>query len=213
MLKILSLLLIPFIYFYGSVFLVLLQQISLNDSFQLIFWISFGISAVIFFIFLSSSSFFAIFEHELTHNIWAVLTFNKPVGFHVRKGEGGLFEYHGKGNFLITLSPYFFLTFSFIALPFYLIIKEEFYLYFFIVLGIFTGYHTSSTIKETKLQQPDLKVNGYFVSIVVIILGNILNYGLIIAFTIGGWGKMWEFLRSGMLEFGEFVMNVVDKVV
>ena len=54
--------------------------------------------------------FFSTFEHELTHNIWAMLFFRKPMGFHVNKDGSGLFEFIPGGKFsdiFISLAPYF----------------------------------------------------------------------------------------------------------
>jgi hypothetical protein len=158
----LGILFLPLIYFYGDAFVSLLSAISLQHAYQVNFWLAFGISTILLFVFLGRDAYLAIFEHEFTHNSWAILTFNRPKGFHVERGNGGYFEYSGRGNFLITLSPYFFLTLSFILLIFYNLIKPEYYSYFYIVLGIFTGYHTSSTIKETSFNQPDIKANGFF---------------------------------------------------
>ena len=57
---------------------------------------------------------FTIFAHESTHMLAAVLTGHKPVGMKIEQDKGGSFSYLGKGNWLITMAPYFLPTFPFI---------------------------------------------------------------------------------------------------
>jgi hypothetical protein len=83
------------------------------------------------------------------------------------------------------------------------LLKTEYYNYFFIALGLFTGYHTSSTIKETRISQPDIQKYGALFSFIVIIFGNIICYGLILVFTQEQWPGFLSFLKSGALDFQE----------
>jgi hypothetical protein len=82
--------------------------------------------------------FFSTFEHELTHNIWAMLFFIKPMGFHVNTDGSGLFEYRNGGNkfseIFISLSPYFFPTACYLWLPFHVMCKEEYYWFYFMMM-------------------------------------------------------------------------------
>ena len=197
---VIAFLLFPLIAVYGWQLFDLILQIDFNSQHQLAFCISFGTSSAVFFWRLKASSFFVTFEHEFTHNLWAFLTFNKPRGFHVYKNGEGSFEYMGKGNFIITLSPYFFPTLAFIFLPFGSLLKDEVMLYFFIVLGVLVGYHIASTVKETHLQQSDIKKYGYLFSFTVIVLGNILCYGILISYTQGSWAAIAEFMKDGVLK-------------
>lgn len=198
---IISILLLPLIYFYGVHLIELVGAVSLSHPHQSAFIYTLAGSALVFFLILRGGSYFALFEHELTHNLFGLLTFQKPVGFHVERGRGGYFQYQGKGNVLMTLAPYFFLTLSFIALLFYGVLKAEYHQYFFMALGLFTGYHTSSTLKETRLSQPDIRQYGALFSFIVIIFGNVLCYGLILAFTLEQWPGFVSFLKNGALDF------------
>lgn len=203
-----SLVILPLIYIYGIPFIDIIKGISLSDPYQSVFIYALAGSTIFFLIFMKSGSYFAIFEHELTHNLFALLTFQKPTGFHVEKGTGGYFQYEGRGNVLMILAPYFFLTISFIALLFYNLLKAEYYNYFFIALGIFTGYHTSSTFKETRISQPDIQKYGPLFSFIVIIFGNILFYGLILVFTLEQWPGFMSFLKSGAVDFWEDLISL-----
>jgi hypothetical protein len=205
---ILSILFLPLIYFYGGNFWDMVKTLSFNNPVHLSFIISFTLSTILFFLFLKDGAYISIFEHELTHNLWAILTLNKPTGFHIEEYKGGLFEYKGRGNFLITLSPYFFLTLSFLVLPLFLFIQPSYFKYFIIILGIFTGFHTSTTLKEIGLKQPDLQAYGLLFSFIVIILGNILCYGIILAFITGSWIEVKEFLIGGVKELYNFIIYI-----
>lgn len=201
----LSILVLPLIFFYGKSFFLLFGMISLADPFQLWFFIAFAGAAVLSFLFISSGSFLATFEHELTHNLFAILTFNKPTGFHVNRDGSGLFQYRGRGNILITLGPYFFQTFSFMILPLYLVIMPKYHVYFFVLLGILTGYHSSSTIKEFGFRQPDIRKNGILFSTILVLFLNIISFGILLAFVIGNWQGIGEFLVGGMRDLFEIV--------
>jgi hypothetical protein len=146
------------------------------------------------------SSYFATFEHELTHNLWAILTLNKPAGFHINDDGTGEFEYYGKSNFLQMLGPYVTLTLSFLLIPAYYVIKEEFHFYYFILLGLSVGYHTASTIKETGFFQTDIQRQGRFFSVIFIIFGNLFSYGIVLSFLINRHQGMLDFLTDGFLQ-------------
>jgi hypothetical protein len=108
---------------------------------------------------------------------------------------GGVVEIY-KGNFLIVLAPYFFQTINFLLLPLYFLIKESYTLIFFIIFRIALGYHTSSTIKEFSLNQPDVKVVGVLFSIAFLIFANIITYGFLFSFVIGGWDLAMFFYKK-----------------
>ncbi len=204
---ILGILFLPLIAFYTIQFRDVICSLSFSDPIHKWFILVFIISTVLSYLYISADSYIAIFEHELTHNLWAILTFNRPEGFHVSRGIGGVFLHSGRGNFIITLSPYFFLTFSFFFLPFFIFIDADFHQLFIIILAVLTGFHTSTTIKETHLRQEDLRKYGLGFSVIVIILGNILSYGLIFSFITASWAGMWVFLRTGILELINFVSS------
>lgn len=55
-----------------------------------------------------------ILAHELTHTFFALMTFHKVVHIHLNMDEsGGAMGFKGKGNWLITIAPYFFPLFLF----------------------------------------------------------------------------------------------------
>lgn len=99
-------------------------------------------------------------EHEITHALFAFLTFHKVVSIRTSFNEGGDMQYVGEGNWLVTVAPYFFptaaLLLSLIAylLPFPNLPWPSF------LLGTALGYHIVSTYRETHSGQSDFRLLG-----------------------------------------------------
>lgn len=103
-----------------------------------------------------------VIEHELTHTLFALLTFHRILDFRANKSFGGSIQYEGKGNgnWLITIAPYFFPTFSMIVAIFLYFSLPEHYSVLLMLLGYTLGYHVHSTYLETSFIQPDLQDVG-----------------------------------------------------
>lgn len=145
------------------------------------------------------TSFFAIFEHEITHMLFAVLTFHKPVSLEVHHHKGGSFNYQGKGNWLICLAPYFFPTFPVIVMLgsiLYPFMNTSIPNGIFVVLGLATGYHICTTIASIHPKQTDFKEAGFLFSILFLPTANILCYGLIAAFALYQWNGLILFANT-----------------
>ena len=145
-------------------------------------------------------TFYMTFEHELTHNIWAVLTFNKPTGFHVNEDGSGLFQFEIGSNhsrIFITLAPYFFPTSCMIWLIFYEFFKIEYHLIYFLLMGLFFGYQFFRIQADFGPHQTDIQKFGMTLSLLFIIPLYIIFFGLIIALTFNGWaGSYHHFVQS-----------------
>ena len=162
-------------------------------------------------------SFFIVFEHELTHNIWAMLFFMKPMGFHVKEdGTGGYFVHSANGNtklkdIFIRLSPYFFPTACFLWIPFCIVWKEEYLLYYFSIMGVFWGYHIMSTIQETGSHQSDLRAHGLTYSYLLILPLYIIFNGIIIALLNNGFSGIIDFLLFNSIDTTKDLINFLNK--
>lgn len=155
--------------------------------------------------------FFSTFEHELTHNIWAMLFFRKPMGFHVSTDGSGLFEYSSGGKFsniFISLAPYFFPTACFLWLPFHVMCKEEFYWFYFMMMGIFFGYQVMSTIQETGSYQTDITSNGILYSYATFIPLYVVFHGVILSHLNNGFNGVADFLYYGHLENVQWLLQL-----
>lgn len=156
--------------------------------------------------------FFTTFEHELTHNIWALLFFRKPVGFHVYAKGHGKFSHRPGGTFsdlMICLSPYFFPTACYLWLPFHLICKEELLGTYFLVMGIFFGYQIMSTIHETGTHQTDITTHGILYSFSIFVPLYIVFHGVILAHLAGGWTGIANFLILDALNSGRSLLALM----
>lgn len=201
----------PLIVSYAIGFFHVLKRISFTPFEQFYFFSLLILSFLLNYIFRKQMSFWSIFKHELTHNIFAIITLNKPNGFTVKSGEGGLFEYLGKGNFLITLSPYFFPTItSFILLI--SIFNIDFKILFYSILGLTAGFDLSSIVKDIHLFQSDLKKYGYYFSISIVILGLLLFWGVLFCYVIGGWELSIDYIKYGILKIIEIIKQVINNV-
>lgn len=177
------------------------RSFDMGQSENTLFLAGTVVSGILCLLFARRLRFFMVFEHELTHNIWALLFLKKPRGFHVNPDGSGQFQFSGRtstiSELFISLGPYFFPTITVLLILASPIVKEGLMEIYFLAIGITYGYHLSSTVKETHLRQTDISENGYFTSFNLIISLNLLTNGLVLAFINGGWGCVGVyFLRS-----------------
>lgn len=144
-----------------------------------------------------SGSFLSILEHELTHMVFAVLTFHSPHDINVQRGVGGNFIYTGNGNWLISIAPYFFPTSSVLVILlglFYFFMGQTLPPFYWAILGVMTGYHLISTLDEIHLGQTDFKSAGYLFSILFLPAANLIFYGILLSFACYGFQGIPLFL-------------------
>lgn len=135
-----------------------------------------------------------IVSHELTHALFAYSTFHWVGRIRLNPDDsGGSMTLRGRGNWLISLSPYFFPLFTFL----YMLIMpallgafdgtfEKILIY--AILGYFTAYYWATVISQVHTGQTDIINEGYFFSGIIIIGGNLLTNGIIFAFC----SKLWH---------------------
>lgn len=126
------------------------------------------------------------FEHELTHAIFAWSTGHRILAIHASADKGGEVRFVGRGNWLITLAPYFFPTAALVLLllaylmPIPLIPWPGFF------LGVALGFHIVSTYRETHRDASDLKIVGSKFCWMFLPTANLAVIGLILAWAHGG---------------------------
>lgn len=133
----------------------------------------------------SLGGFIVVLEHEFTHAVFAWLTFHRVVGFRATLRRGGHVRYVGRGNWLISIAPYFVPTLSIIAIAVLQWLPDRHLAYGSAALGATFAYHLLSTWSETHRHQSDLREVGLIFSAVFLIAANALVYGLILAFACG----------------------------
>lgn len=135
-------------------------------------------------------------EHEVTHCIFAVATGHRVTALEAKSdGKGGLARYEGgRGNWLITISPYFFPTSCLILIIPLALAGPVVTTLGNVLIGAAFALHVTSTYRETHPDQTDLKRVGYPFAWAFLPTANLLSTGLVLAFAYGGWGGMQSFL-------------------
>ena len=160
-----------------------------------------------------SGSALTIFAHESTHMLAAVLTFHKPKGMVIKDGQGGSFSYLGKGNWLITIAPYFFPTFPFLWMAGGLWFQykgQDFPIWYIMVFGFLVGYHIVSNFYQIHSEQTDFKKAGYLFSVMFIPAANILLIGYLWSFVLKGWSGLGTWQRLAFSETFRFVKESIQ---
>ena len=148
-------------------------------------WFAWGASKVI------------VWEHELTHAIFAWLTGHKVLRQEWLNDEGGKIEFVGRGNWLITVAPYFFPTSAFLLLVPALVMPFNFLPWPQLALGVALGFHLVSTYIETHRDQSDLKKIGWVFCWLFLPTANVIAVALLIAYAQSGFEGMAEYFSDG----------------
>lgn len=148
-------------------------------------------------------SFLSTFEHELTHTLFAWVTFHRVTGLRASWREGGEIRFRGRGNWLITIAPYFFPTVSLLLLLVLALVPGRAAILEGVLLGVTVSYHATSTWRETHRGQPDLARVTFPFAIAFLPTANLFFYGVLLAFAHSGTEAMgrfvtraWEFTAS-----------------
>ncbi len=184
------------------------SEFFMNFVFPLI-----GMICLWFFIPGMSGAHLSIFEHELTHMLAAILTFHRPMSMKIEVDRGGSFGYYGRGNWFITLAPYFIPTFPVCIIIFGIIWRHfhgEMPSFLIPVLGLMFGYHLASNFSQIHTEQSDFPKAGWLFSILFLPTANLIVFALVWAFAvkewagISGWSAIWI---KNLQEFSETFLN------
>ena len=120
-----------------------------------------------------------VFGHELSHAIAAWMSGADVKHFHVSKRGGSVSV--SRSNLFIALAPYILPLYAFFVMALYYTAcyfapgLKAHALAFFWLLGASLGFHMALTAYALKMDQPDLKAAGKFLSAVLIYLGNAVS--------------------------------------
>lgn len=156
-----------------------------------------------------------IISHELTHTLFAYLTFHNAGRIRLNPdGSGGSMVLKGRGNWLITLSPYFFPLFAFLfmlMMPLILRLSNDNWMVYGI-FGYFIAYYWATVIEQVHPKQTDIKKEGYIFSAIVIVAANLYTTGIMLAFC----SKSWEGVKIYLaliyrlsVEYGEELIKLI----
>ena len=159
-----------------------------------------------------------ILAHEFTHIFFALITFHKVVHIHLNlDNSGGAMGFKGRGNWLITTSPYYFPLFLFILMLGFTFfsdrLPDEYWLNG--ILGYFFAYHLESMIVQIHGDQPDFKEAGFLFCTLIIPPANLFFCSMVLAFNNGGWiniekylSVVYKFLVEDFTSVANYITNL-----
>jgi hypothetical protein len=195
-------------------------QLIINDHDLLKFFlIGIAVGELIYFLFLRRWNYFLTFEHELTHAIMSLLFFRKIEKFIATRNDGGVVYHSGGfggefGNTMITLAPYYFITFTFLAVLFMPLVPQKFVSYYICFTGATWIFHHLSTVRELRnnwssrtfaeagsgaMRTTDIASSSFLFSFVFILTMTFFFNGLIFWFL--------KYSYSGIIPFLKFILS------
>ena len=128
--------------------------------------------------------FWTIVEHELTHALFAWLTFHRVVGFSAMR-TGGHVRFIGRGNWLIAIAPYFFPTFTLIVIAALTVLPPRHLAIGAGVLGASVVHHILATWSQTHRHQTDLQEVGWLWAAMFLPAINAFTLGIVLSYAAG----------------------------
>ena len=121
--------------------------------------------------------------HELMHGTACLLCGGRVTSFHISKNGGAVGL--TKTNTFVELAPYFLPFYTLLLLFTYLLNEQFFHLgdwnrAFFFLFGFSLCFHLAHTVESLKTRQSDLARAGFFLSLILIYLANIIIVGLLL---------------------------------
>lgn len=155
-----------------------------------------------------------VLGHELTHAIFVYACGGKVGGIHVT-ADGG-YVMTNKTNILIALSPYFLPFWSVVVLILSTLLEmttnipyHNKALYF--LIGASWAFHLLWTLWMIPRDQPDLKENGIFFSLVVIYLTNVIVLSIILCLAPGN--LTWHHWVNEFMDSWVYLKNFLAKLI
>ncbi len=172
---------------------------TLQRSLMVPFVAGFAAYAVGYWLFLRKpvwGSLVSTFEHELTHAIFAWATLHRVVQLRATWRRGGHMVLRGEGNWLIAIAPYFFPTAAVLVALASIWLPPPWLPWANVLLGASVAYHVISTWTESHRGQPDLDRTGFTFAWMFLPTANLVSYGLVLAFALGGLDHASLFLHN-----------------
>ena len=157
-----------------------------NNNAIIVGFLVYFVAWVFYFSRPTAGSFFSTFEHELTHAIFAWVTFKKVTGLTATWREGGVCYFEGGKNWLIFIAPYFFPTLMIVPIVLSFVVKREYFEAVEMMLGAVMAYHMTSTYVETHLGQTDLKETSFLFAILFLPTANVVVYTTALIYFVRG---------------------------
>ncbi len=154
-----------------------------------------------------------VFGHELTHAFFAMLFGGSVKSFHASSRGGRVTV--TKSNFLITLAPYFFPLYTFIALVFYglAVVAEARRALGLIIFfsGATFAFHLVLTFAFLQTDQSDIREQGAVFSYPLIYLFNVVFAALLVHLLLAQNGTFLGFLGGGIIKSVDTTLSLFTK--
>ncbi len=140
-----------------------------------------------------------VVAHELTHTAFALLTFHKIKSIRVNPDDsGGEMAFEGKGNWLITIAPYFFPLFGVLVMVGITIYLRVAPATNFLggILGFFVAYHLDTVASQINDKQTDLTDVSYKFCVMFLPAANLMAIESMFMFNRWGWNGFWFYFSS-----------------
>ena len=160
--------------FYSNVLLI--QELS--GSLKYFLW-GLGSYAILHLLFYKPTYLYVL-GHEAVHAGVAWIFGGKIKSFKVSEKGGSVAT--DKTNVVVDLSPYFIPIYAIIITVVYFLIASSYNVdgsVFMFLVGFALAFHMVSTVEVMKIRQPDIMKSGYFFSIVMIYVLNIVVLSVI----------------------------------
>lgn len=171
------------------------------------FAVAFGAGAAIFLL-VTRMQVLYVFGHELTHWFAAKLFFRETGEVNVGSSGGSVAVQ--KPNIWITLAPYFVPFYTLLWLGCFAIFRlaygrttDTVTQLLFAGIGLTYAYHVVMTLHSLIREQSDLRSNGYFLSLSLVVFANVLFLAVCLVSLGGQWHRSLELIQQKLgLELG-----------
>ena len=161
--------------------------------------LNFFIWGIVFYVILHllfyKPTYFYVLGHEAVHAGMAWIFGGKIKSFKVSE-EGGAVA-TDKSNVVIELAPYFIPIYAILISVVYFVVASSYAIngaLFIFLIGFTLAFHLISTIEIMKIKQPDIMKSGYFFSIIIVYIINILVISFIFSLVFPGFSIKKFFL-------------------
>jgi hypothetical protein len=155
-----------------------------------------------------------VFGHELTHAFFALLFGGSVKSFHA--GERGGRVTLTKSNVLITLAPYFFPIYTFVALLLFgaarLADLRGAEAWLVVLCGATYAFHVILTLSFLRIDQDDIREHGAFFSYPLILLFNILFAALVLDTLLARDMDFLRFIETGIIRSIRLILVLIGAV-
>jgi len=152
--------------------------------------------------------------HELTHALFAVLFGGSVKAFHASE-KGGRVQLT-KSNFIITLAPYFFPLYTFLALAAYWTARAanipSLEPWLVLAAGASFAFHIALTFLFLQTDQDDISEHGSFFSYPLIFLFNVVLTALLVRLLLAQDMNYPAYLVDGIMKSTSLILMGISKL-